>query len=564
MLERLDGSRSGAASEPSAASRFLRQEVDGPVEPDGKDFLDVGEVGVLAVMQDERTIAAETGADCLARFRVEADFAGEGEELLGLFEGQRFWRPAFGEGRPFRLVTITKLHIWAEAAGLQEHVEAGLVVGAQNAVAGQSLRRAAGGGIRELHRVAALGVVRAADESAELAELQRQLASTAIGAAARIAAIGLGREDMVGQHDVEGVENLRDAQVLDLVGLLGEVGPELAQNVLPAQLAGRDLIELLLEKGGEVIFDELGEEALEEGGDDATAVLGDQRPFFEANVVPVLQYRDGRRIGRRAADAELFHLLDEAGFAVARRRLGEMLFDQRFVKLGGVADGERRQFLAVLVVFIAIGGRLDAVERQKAREGHNRADGAKHDRLAGGIDRDVRRRALDLGRTGLRGEGAAPDEAVKLLHVRIADGVGMAEHVGRPDGFVRFLGVLGLGLVDARRRRQVGGAELLLDGGAGRGDGFRGHLHAIGSHIGDDAFLVEALGDLHSPVGRHAQPRRGILLQARGGERRIGVALGRLLVDRTDLELAGLDRGLEGIGALAGGDGELVGNLAVD
>ena len=57
------------------------------------------------------------------------------------------------------------------------------------------------------------------------------------------------------QQLVERVEHFGDAQVLDLVGLAGEVVPEVAQHVLPVELAGRDLVELFLEAGGEAVFD---------------------------------------------------------------------------------------------------------------------------------------------------------------------------------------------------------------------------------------------------------------------------------------------------------------------
>src|SRR5690606_2970131 len=50
----------------------------------------------------------------------------------------------------------------------------------------------------------------------------------------------------------------------------------------------------------------------------------------------------------------------------------------------------------------------------------------------------------------------------------------------------------------------------------------------------------------------------------RSGEGGIGIALGRLLLDRGNRELAGLDRCLERLGLGARGDVELVGSLPVD
>src|SRR5690349_23414487 len=64
----------------------------------------------------------------------------------------------------------------------------------------------------------ALPIFGAADKGAELAELERQLAGAAGGAQARVAAIGLGREDVIGQQVIERVEDFGNAQVLDLKG----------------------------------------------------------------------------------------------------------------------------------------------------------------------------------------------------------------------------------------------------------------------------------------------------------------------------------------------------------
>ena len=100
-----------------------------------------------------------------------------------------------------------------------------------------------------------------------------------------------GRKDVVGQHLVEGVEHLGDAQILDLVDMAGKIRPEAPQHVLPGDLAGRNLVELLFEPGGEAVFDISGEKALEEGGDHAAAVLGDQRALFEPHIIAVLQDR---------------------------------------------------------------------------------------------------------------------------------------------------------------------------------------------------------------------------------------------------------------------------------
>ena len=96
-------------------------------------------------------------------------------------------------------------------------------------------------------------------------------------------------------------------------------------------------------------------------------------------------------------------------------------------------------------------------------------------------------------------------------------------------------------------------------------------LHAVGSHIGDetgglaadiDAF-IEPLRDAHGVRGREAELAAGFLLQGRGGEGRLRVALRRLGFDGCDREAGGLDRLLEILGFRAGADVEALDLLAV-
>jgi hypothetical protein len=109
-----------------------------------------------------------------------------------------------------------------------------------------------------------------------------------------------------------------------------------------------------------------------------------------------------------------------------------------------------------------------------------------------------------------------PDELVELGGVRIeiaGDLVGLFAEIGRPDGLMRFLRVLGLGLVFARGSGKITAPvesfELMPD----RGDRLGHDLHAVGPHIGDQTLalaaeidaLVKALGELHCLAGRKPQ-----------------------------------------------------------
>ncbi len=136
---------------------------------------------------------------------------------------------------------------------------------------------------------------------------------------------------------------------------------------------------------------------------------------------------------------------------------------------------------------------------------------------------------------------------------------------------MRFLRVLGLDLIFARRMRHIFVAEFAADHRAGAGDGFGRDVHAVGAHIGDEAdrlaadvhALIKLLRHPHRDFGRHAQFARGFLLQGRGGEGRVRVALGGFCLHRNDAENRCFQIAFEGLGLGAGADVEPRNFLAV-
>src|SRR5262249_2940820 len=110
-------------------------------------------------------------------------------------------------------------------------------------------------GWRERARIAALGIIAAADEAAELAELEREPAGLTAWAFARIGTVRARRKQMRRQHLVECVDDLRDTQLLDVAHGGGELAPKVAQQVAPGHLVVGDAIELLFETSREVVFD---------------------------------------------------------------------------------------------------------------------------------------------------------------------------------------------------------------------------------------------------------------------------------------------------------------------
>ena len=260
---------------------------------------------------------------------------------------------------------------------------------------------------------------------------------------------------MLAEDLIERFQHLGDAQILDLVDGAGEVAPELAEHVLPADLVVGDAVELLLEVGGEVVLNVAGEETLEESRNQTALVLGDQPALVDADIVAVDERLQRRRIGRRPADAEFFHLLDQRRLGVARRRLGEVLVGGNLLAGQRHALIDRGQAGAVLALIIVA---AFLIERQETVEADDLAGGAKPEPAAVMVGGDVNRGAFEIGGLHLARQRAFPDQRVELGLFGFEKPLDIARRparIGRPDRLVRFLGVLGLGLVDARGVRNV-------------------------------------------------------------------------------------------------------------
>ena len=70
-----------------------------------------------------------------------------------------------------------------------------------------------------------------------------------------------------------------------------------------------------------------------------------------------------------------------------------------------------------------------------------------------------------------------------------------------------------------------------------------GERHAVGSHVGDVATLVETLRDTHDLGRTEAQLAATLLLQGAGHERCLGAAAVRLLLHRSNGEVGGCQCG---------------------
>ena len=162
---------------------LFRQQRDGAVRPDGEHLVDAVEIGVFAVVLDERAVAADAGDDRLAGLRVQCRSRAAAKAASAPPPGrsssaaQPFGMLArFGFSSPFS--ASAELDVGPEAAGAERHLQAGLRILAEH----RPLRRSCGGcrgrlrrSSVKLARKAAFRIVGAADEGAVSAELQRQL-----------------------------------------------------------------------------------------------------------------------------------------------------------------------------------------------------------------------------------------------------------------------------------------------------------------------------------------------------------------------------------------------------
>ena len=416
-------------------------------------------------------------------------------------------------------------------------------------------------GLGEFAGELALGIVRAGDKRAEPSAAQGQPPYPALWALARIAAVVLGREQVIVEVFVKRLGHFRGLALHYLVALGLEVLPELGEQVLPVLAPVRHGVEFVFHPGGEIVGDIALEEPFQKGCEKSPGFLCEETVFLGPHIITVLQHLDRRGIGGRAADAELFQPLDQRRLAVARRRLGEVLAGLDPALGRAVALDQHRQHPAFVLFVARLLVERFIIDREKAGELDHLPGGAQFV-LAGWIAQGDGG-PLDIGAGHLARDRALPDQFVQPPFVAAA--VLVLAEIGRADRFVSFLGVLGLGFIVARLFRQVMAVLVALRDRHPRGrDRARIHLHTIGPHIGDRALFVERLRHPHGMRGREAKLARGFHLQGRGGERRPGIAPGRPGLDLLDAELRGFDCGLGPIGTASIAKAQLLQLLAIE
>ena len=385
---------------------------------------------------------------------MQPHLARQAQQLDPPVERQLSIGQILGNRAALGLLALAHFDIGAKATGLAHDVLPGLGMLAQHLRSRVLAFLAAR--LAELAGIFALGIVGAGDEGAEAAAAQRQLAVAAHRAGARIAAIGLGRE----QHRLQKLVQLRGdvARLLlhHLGGLGLEVAPEGLQHLLPLRPAAADVIQLILKARGEVVGHIALEETLQEGRHQPPAFLGEEAVLLHPHIVAVLQHLQRGGIGRRTPDPQLLQTLDQARFRIARRRLGEMLLGADLLLGRRIAFGQARQQLGIIVVAVVA---AFFVEREEAGEDHHLSGRAQ--RMATAAVDHVDRRALQPGARHLARQRPLEDQVVEPRMIARARLV--AAKLGRADRFMRFLRILRLGLILARLFGQVSAVIAVRD-----------------------------------------------------------------------------------------------------
>ena len=179
--------------------------------------------------------------------------------------------------------------------------------------------------------------------------------------------MSVGDRDRVDVAGVDLVEVVRDER-LQTTGRHAVAEVEVAQPRHPLLGTVGDLVEVVLEPGGEGVVDEVREVALEQRHDGERGPRRHQRRPLLPHVPAVLDGPDDRGVGRRPAHAEILERLDQGGLGVAGRRCRRVRLRLELERDEHVADRERGQRpLLVLELGIGIVGALD-VGPQEPRE----------------------------------------------------------------------------------------------------------------------------------------------------------------------------------------------------
>ena len=539
---------------PPALVRRVGELGDGAVHAHLENLRGGGQPPIFAVMQQIRPETPDIGDDGLARFRMRPDLARQAQQLHRPVQRQLALGQIPGNGAALGLLALAHFDIGAETSRLFDDVLPCFWMLAQH-LRPRVLAALVAAGLAELARIFALRIIGAGDKRPEPPTAQRQLPVAAHRAGARIGPVGLGRE----QHRLqELVQRRRDVGRLLLhhLGGLGlEVAPKGFQHRLPLGPAAGNFVQLVLQPSGEVIGHIAFEEALQERRHQPPAFFGEEAVLLHPHIIAVLQHLERGGIGGWTPDPQFLQLLDQRCFRIARRRLGEMLLGRHLLLRRRVARRHAGQQLRIIILAVVP---AFLIQRQEPRKDHHLPGRAQP--VLSGCIHEIDGGAFQPRRRHLARQRPLEDQVIKPRMIAAAHLV--ASEVGRPNRLMRLLRILGLGLILTRLFRQIAAVIALRDGLPCGRDCAAVHLHAVGTHIGYRAILVELLRDSHRMAGGKAELARRLLLQGGGRERRRRVARNRLGFDLIDGEAPRLHVRLRGHGVAFPADGQPLDLLA--
>ena len=332
--------------------RLLRQHFHRPVHPDGENLLDIGQIGIDRAMLDIGPEPPDRRLDHRAIAGMHPHNARQAQQFHRPLQRQSLRRPALGQTGAWRLgrglTRLALLHIGAKTPGPQ--ADLGTVHLAQH----PPVRRAALIAARNRPGKAALGIVAAPDERPARARRFQMQPPDATGRAnPRVRPIGARRIQMRRHKFVNLLQHFTDPQISRLSHRRREIAPEPRQHILVLPLTRRNIVQLGLQIGGEIILDIAAEKVGQERRHQPPLVLGDQAVLVLADIFTVNNRRQHRSIGRGPPDAQLLHPLDQGGLAIARRSLGEMLLAGDGLLLGPLVCHDLRQTTLVILLVVA-------------------------------------------------------------------------------------------------------------------------------------------------------------------------------------------------------------------
>src|SRR6476659_8417488 len=183
LAQRAAGIGAAASLVGGALGTFLLDQRDRTVEPDREHVVARGQIGVDLPVLHVRAEAAHAGDDRFAVVGMLTDLARQREEAERAVEVDVVCGEAFRQRRSLRLLAVdgfAQLDIGPEAARADSDFKPARRIFAEllHAV----FRGAVPVSGRELPRVAAFGIVGAANEAAEFAELEREPTGLAVRA----------------------------------------------------------------------------------------------------------------------------------------------------------------------------------------------------------------------------------------------------------------------------------------------------------------------------------------------------------------------------------------------